>query len=228
MNSGSYHGYANRVMTTLIKSVNLLTIMILLLSSTSFDLSADTLVTICLKNEDHRRGVLDKIRGRIVADDGTIVKLALTDGSTVEFPRLQVVKIIPRCLPTKDALVTPFVAELIAKYRDLRLARTRNQVLDQASLGEVLHDLGWELGHSPYTAANITSLMSEPDATESTPPLKSYLGIYRNELSKAGKTFDPSKPRTLLIYWWRGWHDFLFFIVEQGRVVDHGWWYAYE
>jgi hypothetical protein len=31
-----------------------------------------------------------------------------------------------------------------------------------------------------------------------------------------------------LIYFWRGWHDFLFFISEEGVIVDHGWWFAYE
>jgi hypothetical protein len=30
------------------------------------------------------------------------------------------------------------------------------------------------------------------------------------------------------IYHWRGWHDWLYFIIENKKVKRADWWYAYE
>ncbi len=31
-----------------------------------------------------------------------------------------------------------------------------------------------------------------------------------------------------LVYTWRGWHDWFYFVVEDGKVVKSEWWFAYE
>jgi len=32
----------------------------------------------------------------------------------------------------------------------------------------------------------------------------------------------------LLIYWWRSWHDFFYFVTENGKVKKSKWFYAFE
>ena len=58
--------------------------------------------------------------------------------------------------------------------------------------------------------------------------MNKYLGIYNRERRKTARETDQPRARKYLIYFWRGWHDFLFFISEEGAIVDHGWWFAYE
>jgi hypothetical protein len=31
-----------------------------------------------------------------------------------------------------------------------------------------------------------------------------------------------------MVYWWRGWHDFLYIVSESGRIKYIKWFYALE
>lgn len=106
---------------------------------------------------------------------------------------------------------------------------------------KVLSSLGAELGHQPYTKRIIVNCLGQPDAIRSHEKMRNFLGIYNRQLKKkekngkeqAGQKSDEQKSdeqsdREYLIYFWRGWHDFLFFISEDGAIVDYGWWFAYE
>jgi hypothetical protein len=127
-------------------------------------------------------------------------------------------------------------ASLAAQYKELRLKRrqipqgTFDRDLDRynGQLHTVLSALGVELGHPPFTKETIIKCLGEPDAVKSGKPMRKFLGIYENELKKAGRTPEEKSNREYLIYFWRGWHDFIFFISEGGVIVDHGWWFAYE
>lgn len=128
------------------------------------------------------------------------------------------------------------VTALISEYKELRLRRRRLAPgnLDRelsahnGRLQTVLSSLGVELGHAPVTTRIISQCMGEPDAIRNHRQMGSLVEIYNRELRKAGrKVVNPGK-REYLIYFWRGWHDFVFFISEDGVIVDHGWWFAYE
>ncbi|HEX7517975.1 MAG TPA: hypothetical protein VF345_11905 [Chthoniobacterales bacterium] len=58
--------------------------------------------------------------------------------------------------------------------------------------------------------------------------MSNYLGIYNRTWRGSTRKVNQRNDRKYLIYFWRGWHDFLFFISEGGIMVDHGWWFAYE
>lgn len=128
------------------------------------------------------------------------------------------------------------VALLVREYKELRDKRRRLPPgsFDQdvsghgGRLHEVLSSLGAELGHPPYTKKIIVGCVGEPDAIRSHKQMSNYLEIYNRELRKAGRKAEDKRDREYLIYFWRGWHDFIFFIVEEGVIVDHGWWFAYE
>jgi hypothetical protein len=127
-------------------------------------------------------------------------------------------------------------AEALAReYRELRDRRRRSsrenfdRELDASGgkLHEVLASLGVELGHRPYTKRIITGCLGGPDAIKRGNQMESFLGVYNRERGLARRKIGV-KRREYLIYFWRGWHDFLFFISEGGSIVDHGWWFAYE
>ncbi|MGB7922095.1 MAG: hypothetical protein WCF57_02500 [Pyrinomonadaceae bacterium] len=127
-------------------------------------------------------------------------------------------------------------ATLIGQYKELRERRRRlpegaydKDLRDhEGKLHEVLSSLGVELGHPPFTKANIVGCLGEPDAIRNDKKMGHLLEIYHRELRKAGREVEKKSGREYLIYFWRGWHDFVFFISEEGRIVDHGWWFAYE
>jgi hypothetical protein len=128
------------------------------------------------------------------------------------------------------------VGALIQEYRDLRIRRARLQPGEYdrdlndygGRLHEVLSSLGEELGHPPYLKKEIVDCLGKPDAVKNRKQMGGLLEIYNRELRKAGRKIEEKSNREYLIYFWRGGHDLLFFISEDGRIVDHGWWFAYE
>ncbi len=127
-------------------------------------------------------------------------------------------------------------AALVKEYKTLRDRRRKlpqgvfDQDLDRdgGRLSGVLSSLGDELGHRPFTKKIIVGCLGEPDAIRSHRKMGGLLEIYNRELRKAGRKVEERSDREYLIYFWRGWHDFIFFISEDGVIVDHGWWFAYE
>lgn len=117
---------------------------------------------------------------------------------------------------------------LINQYRDLRIRRSQlpagqfDKDLDdyRGELHKVLFELGNRLGHAPCTRENIVKLLGEPDALRNEKQMHGFLNSKR--------TVKSDDKREYLIYFWRGWHDFVFFISEGGNIVGHDWWFAYE
>ncbi|MDT4895473.1 MAG: hypothetical protein QOH25_550 [Acidobacteriota bacterium] len=128
------------------------------------------------------------------------------------------------------------VGALISQYKTLRDKRRqlppgiydRDLSADGGKLSKVLSSLGAELGRLPYTKQNIVDCLGHPDAIKNHKQMGNFLDLYHRELKKAGRKVEKEGNREYLIYFWRGWHDFLFFISEDGAIVDHGWWFAYE
>jgi hypothetical protein len=128
------------------------------------------------------------------------------------------------------------VAELARQYQELRARRrqlapgTRLKELDDygGRLHKTLSALGVELGHPPQTEQTVRKYLGEPDAVRSQREMGRYLGVYYRGRPAPVRKADERRDRKYLIYFWMGWHDFLFFISEKGVVVHHGWWFAYE
>jgi hypothetical protein len=129
------------------------------------------------------------------------------------------------------------VVGLIEQYKELR-ERRRNlpagaydkDLRDHGGkLHRVLEALAAELGHPPTTKTVIVACLGEPDAIHTQVEMARYLGTYERERKKAGRRELNVKPgREYLVYHWRGGHDFMFFVSEEGLIVDHGWWFAFE
>lgn len=137
---------------------------------------------------------------------------------------------VKRCKDSNDKL-----SSLSNEYKELRERRKTLSAgqydadlsASGGKLSEVLFRLGNELGHPPFTKDDTLHCMGTPDAIEVNDKNR-FFDIYKNDLKKKGMTLKAHNNREFLIYHWRGWHDFLFFISEDDVIVDHGWWFAYE
>jgi hypothetical protein len=123
----------------------------------------------------------------------------------------------------------------LALFRDLRARRESlgQQAWadpDLSAWGGRLHRLMGEVGElfarPPYTKALLAEWLGPPDRVETFPQMRSHLGGRQLLVEEAANRLRPG--REYLVYFWRGGHDFLFFVNEEGRIVSHGWYFAGE
>jgi hypothetical protein len=118
--------------------------------------------------------------------------------------------------------------KLLAQYSQLRI---RQKALPQGvfdkelrspdgQLSNVLGELGTQLGNPAYKKADIIRLMGEPDAIKSG---KDYQPHSIGERSE-----KPLADDLLLIYFWRGWHDYLYFVSRNDVIQNAHWYFAGE
>lgn len=116
--------------------------------------------------------------------------------------------------------------ELGAEFRTLRTRQGHfsggqwDDALDKwgGRKHQVMLELGKALGDGTHSRNDVIGLMSEPDAVLQP-------GEYMYGLAYNG---GDERVRQLLVYHWRGGHDFLFFTSDGERVFDAGWWAALE
>lgn len=77
---------------------------------------------------------------------------------------------------------------------------------------KLMQALSEKLGKTGSDSCCVASFMGVPDATE----VPKQYGVFNSGNEK------------IMIYWWRHWHDFLYFITENGKVKQVKWFYAYE
>jgi hypothetical protein len=107
---------------------------------------------------------------------------------------------------------SPDVRSLAREYRELRKQSGHyrggewNDDVDRygGKLHRVMGELGKRLEGLPMKRADILALMGEPDATQT-----------QGEADQ-------------LVYFWRGWHDYLYFLCEGESVKGIAWYFAYE
>jgi hypothetical protein len=128
------------------------------------------------------------------------------------------------------------IVALISQYKELRDKGRRlpDGTYDRdlrdygGKIHRVMDALGLELGRPPFTRPIILECLGEPDAIKKGKQMSPYLDIYNRELRKyralrkAGRKLEKKSNREYLIYYWRGGHDFIFFINEGGLIVDYG------
>lgn len=113
---------------------------------------------------------------------------------------------------------TPDLAKRYQQYRkDIRAgtAAVQAQLRDwKGPMHEVMAILGERLTTGRHPSKEVISLMGPPDET--------LLGGSDHN----GKQIPDGE--TYLVYWWRGGHDYLYFVVRGGVVESAKWYYAGE
>lgn len=77
---------------------------------------------------------------------------------------------------------------------------------------KLMQALSEKIGAAGSDSSTVPNIMGLPDATK----VPGQYGIFYSGNEK------------IMIYWWRSWHDFLYFITEEGKIKKVKWFYAYE
>lgn len=116
--------------------------------------------------------------------------------------------------------------DLAAEFRALRAQRGHfsggdwNDAVDRwgGRKHQVMAELAEALGDGTHTRADVIARMGEPDAV-----------FRKGEFTFANAyNGDDTRVKELLVYEWRGRHDFLFFTSDGARVLAADWWFAGE
>jgi hypothetical protein len=88
---------------------------------------------------------------------------------------------------------------------------------------QLMIQLGTHLGSGAYGKGKVVRLLGSPDRTASP-------GDDLFDLVDSLPEFErpTTGPYEFLIYYWRGTHDFLYFISQGETILNSGWWYAGE
>jgi len=127
--------------------------------------------------------------------------------------------------------LTPEIEELIETYLTLRPVLgqfnggTWNEAVDSwvGRKHTAMLELAAALSGRDFSCTQLTQLLQQPDHTvQGGDPL--------HDLIQTLPAYDtgPEEDTNFLVYEWRGTHDFLFFVCEDGRITGSDWWYAGE
>lgn len=103
------------------------------------------------------------------------------------------------------------IIELSSQYQKLRAENSACNRKWKSDLQLVMEELGTRLGKSQTHKNRILKYMGTPD-----------LEPYSIEMIKL------NDDERIIVYHWRGWHDWLYFVIRKNRVVKMNWWYAYK
>jgi hypothetical protein len=130
-----------------------------------------------------------------------------------------------------DNLAVDPIEDIAAEFRNLRTIKghfeggTWNDDVDKwmGRKHQLMVQLGSRLGAGEYSKAQVIQWLGSPDLT-------ARQGDDLFDLASSLPKFE--KPATgsyeLLVYHWRGTHDFLYFTSQGETIINSGWWYAGE
>jgi hypothetical protein len=123
------------------------------------------------------------------------------------------------------------IADVAAEFKALRAVKGHfeggawNAAVDRwmGRKHRVMIQLQSRLPAGRYDTAQVVEWLGPPDRTDPA----DYAGYdFIMRYPELGPPADGSYG--LLIYFWRGSHDFLYFVSYKNIIVDSGWWYAGE
>jgi hypothetical protein len=110
--------------------------------------------------------------------------------------------------------------ELAVRYRRCRIRlKTEDRHAPDlwnwdGELHAVMTELGESLADGSFNTSAVVRFLGDPDRI-----------VHGGKWHSAIRVPDGE---THLVYWWRGGHDYLYFVVRRGRVRAARWWYAGE
>lgn len=119
---------------------------------------------------------------------------------------------------TIGTATTPELASRYRKYREILSTKSPDYQAELFNWAGSFHKamviLGQRLGSGEHTLQEVISLMGEPDE------------VLQNDFHPYGTEIPSGEKHA--VYFWRGRHDYLYFVVRREIVVMSRWWHAYE
>jgi hypothetical protein len=131
----------------------------------------------------------------------------------------------------RGCVVAREVQEAAAEFRALRSVRGHfqggepNADVDtwMGRKHQLMIDLGTRLGAGGCSRAQVVALMGDPDQVARKGDVTfEQVRDLADFPAPAGDAYE------LLVYEWRGNHDFLYLVDQGGAITGSGWWYAGE
>ena len=88
---------------------------------------------------------------------------------------------------------------------------------------QVMIELGSRLGGGGCARTQVTDLLGPPDQIA-----RPGDAVFDQVSRQAEFQNPPGEAYELLLYYWRGARDFLYFTSEGGTILGSGWWHVYE
>ena len=132
---------------------------------------------------------------------------------------------------TDASLPLDAIQKIADEFKNLRVVKGHfdggewNDDVDQwmGRKHQLMIQLGERLGTGEYNQSQVIQALSQPDVIA-----RETDDLYKLVSDSAEFTGPITGFYELLIYYWRGEHDFLYFTVQNGRITTSGWWYAGE
>ena len=88
---------------------------------------------------------------------------------------------------------------------------------------QLMIELGVRLANNKYSKNDVFKLLGQPDQT-----VRKGDELFKRLTGRPGAGSPAAEADELLVYYWRGTHDLLFFNSVNEWIVYSGWWYAGE
>jgi len=121
------------------------------------------------------------------------------------------------------------VERMAAEFRSIRLIPGHfnggpwNEEVDQwmGRKHKLMLELGSHLGRGECDKSQITGLLGPPDRI-------AHEGdhLFSLIISLPGYAASTGDSYEFIVYFWRGMHDFMFFVSQDGMIISSDWWYA--
>jgi len=160
----------------------------------------------------------------------TAASISLTTTQTTPSPTPAAT--IPTPTATEvDGLNDDHLEQIAAEYRSLRPTPGQfggglwNEDVDQwmGRKHKLMLELSSRLSGAQRDQAAIVQLLGPPDRIE-----RAGDTYFELATSEPGLAASASEQAEILIYYWRGTHDFLYFVKEGETVIGSDWWLANE
>lgn len=121
------------------------------------------------------------------------------------------------------------------RLRDFGKAYKKMRVLNsvclrywESDLYVAMDELKNELGSGRYSLRRLEHCMGVPDTIIDARRVEQGIKLSDNVLAEAVTKIKENQDIVYHIYFWRSWHDYLYFVTTNNQIVKADWYFAYE
>lgn len=121
------------------------------------------------------------------------------------------------------------------RLRDFGKAYKKMRTMDKACLRRwesdlyiAMDELKKQLSSGRHSLRRLQHCMGVPDTIIDARRVEQDIMLRDNVVTEAVKKIKENQDIVYHIYFWRGWHDYLYFVTANNEIVKADWYFAYE